>query len=183
MKFILFNLVVTGALVFLIMDKGGTTIEIPTVAEVQGKVEAVLDRAAPRADPTPQSKASIRNTTAPVEAVLGDDLAPAANKAVQQPPSPPAAVSEPEHVREIEVASAFEAPAVSPLPPAPPELSPEVAKRRAEVLGADRIPARRDVRPVLHVSKDERVALTERRLKLQDLAEEMEIMAAEATFR
>lgn len=206
MKFILFNLVVTGALVFLIADKGGTTVEIPTLDDISARVEAAFDGAPALRDTAQSTDMSIRNTTAPVEAALGDDLAPPSENIapLPVPTAAPAATPDvaptlapaaapraepvraepaPEPVGPVELASAIDAPAVAPVPPAPPGLSPDVAKRRAEVLGGAPAPVRSQPRPILNVSEGERAAMAERRARLQDLAEEMEIMAAEASFR
>ncbi len=179
MKFILFNLVVTGALVFLVLDKEGASVEMPVnlpgPAELAERVEGLFDDETDKSEPAP-----VFTNTAPVEAVLGDDLAPKAKS------STPAEVVVEEILPLAPVEEAPE-PAKAPAKPPvlvaevapPPGLAPDVAKRRAEVLGVPK-PA---VRPATSLSAGARESLTERRLKLESLAEEMELMSAGAAIR
>ncbi|MBO6783351.1 MAG: hypothetical protein JJ899_08805 [Alphaproteobacteria bacterium] len=201
MKFILFNLVVTGALVFLVFDKGGAPGDMPGPSEIAERVEGLFEG---KPDAVPALPAALLGTTAPVEAALGDDLAPlpeprpepepgtvsaptavapvAASPVPPAPPEPPAEEILPLVPAEKTPVPETPAPASGPVMVAeapPPGLAPDVAKRRAEVLGTPQ----RTVRPAVRLSESAREALAERRLRLERLAEEMELMSAEATLR
>jgi len=152
MKFIVFNVVVAVALIYLVSNKdSGFDVSLPKFGDVTAAAGQALDRA-----PSPFEKFS--NT---VEAPTISD----ADLIESKPPAVKFAAVEPTPVAERPVTKV---PVPEALQPAEPVVEPAVARRRAEVL---------EGRPATP-SAPVRLA-TNRRRQLLDLAEEMEYLAAE----
>lgn len=186
MKFIVFNLVVVLALVFLILGKDGATDSLSRLGFAEAEVmpemtpapdvpqPVTLARAAPAADEQPVAE-PVGVTSAAAEAARPD---PVREKVVELDTvasvSPAPVPASPDTL--VEVAETNESPAALSLAT---DVPPDVAQRRAEVLG-DRAP--QVLRPAVSRPID-REAMANRRLQLQELAEQMELMAAEAGAR
>lgn len=157
MKFIVFNVVVAAALVFLVANKDGAIdMSLPKLGDVTAAAETAFDRVVP---PVKQAPVIV---DAPVIAdadLMTRLVVPEPPEAVTPPPLPPVPVVE-VPLREAHVVT------VPPLKSTPLDLT--VAQRRAEVLGE------------VSVASPELLQKTaDRRRQLLDLAEEMEYLAAE----
>lgn len=161
MKFIVFNIVVAAALVYLVANKDtGFDVSLPKFGGVTAAAEQVLD-------PKPVPASESEN---PFSIMPETDSAVAVPKVAPEEPLFDAPVIDREDMPtpSTEMAAA-EAPVVrAPAAAAPRPLDPAVAQRRAEVLGE------RTVAPSAPVQ-----LITDRRRQLLDLAEEMEYLAAE----
>ncbi len=164
MKFLVFNLVVAAALIYLVADQdNGLDVSLPSIGDVTAAAEKTLDRVTPPAPPVPAQ------VDAPV--IADEDLQTRMALAKPQPkpevaeapPVPPAdAPLAPTPVVEVATREAH----VITAPP--PDGDPAIARRRAEVLGEGPVGDLDLAQPT-----------TDRRRQLLDLAEEMEFLAAE----
>ena len=201
MRFLVFNIVVAGALIYLVANNDDGKIDLPSLDDISWQAEQALDRVsaevprlksdAPAPAEKPENPFSVvpQSDTAasppPAEEPLFD--APVIDKEDLPPPAAePAPTPLPEPVRRVArlpVADAAPAPAAAPLeqvartplaeaPPPPPPLAADVAQRRAEVLGEAPLTSLAPVQPD-----------ADRRRQLLDLAEEMEFLAAEFAVR
>jgi len=156
MKFIIFNIVVAAALIYLVSNKdSGFDVSLPKFGDLTAAAAQALDRA-----PSPFEK--FQNT------VEAPTIADADLVASKPPPAKIAAVA-PTPVAERPVTQVPVPEALQPAESAAElAVEPAVARRRAEVLGE------RSTTPPEPV----RLA-TDRRQQLLDLAEEMEYLSAE----
>ena len=164
MKFLLFNLVVAGALVYLFTaDRADVHMAADKVYEAAGDIKSVA-----------------RNAVGKGRKLLrGDDAAPAPLPVAPKPlpkteqkPVPKVSPAPPPVKRLVRSAPA---PVVS--PKVVPTLPPEVAHRRAEVLGT--APPKPAPRPIAEIKQGEGfMSPAERRKELFSLAEEMELLYA-----
>ncbi len=160
MKFIVFNIVVAGALIYLVtMKDTGVDVSIPKLDEVTAAAEQVFDRR-PAAEEQTQTVASVPKSENPFSLEYGGDAAAA-------PPAPRADQSIVD-APVIDTADLAPQPMLAPVVEAPKPLEPAVARRRAEVLGETPAAPPEPVRRA-----------GDRRQQLLDLAEEMEYLAAE----
>jgi hypothetical protein len=160
MKFLLFNVVVAGALIFLFAgDRADPT------TSVGAAVAALTDNT-----PDVSSAAEPAPVAAPKPAVPA--AGPAALPAEENPEAEAAVpVTEPANGR---VASAS--------PPTAPDLPPEVAERRKEVLG-DPLPNEKGAEKIIEVDPNKFMSPEQRRRDLILLSEEMELFSAETLGR
>ncbi len=115
MKFIVFNIVVAVALIYLVSNKdSGFDVSLPKYGDVAAAAEKVLD-------PKPSQFEEFRNTA---EAPTIDN----ADLIESKPPAAQVAAVVPTPVAERPVTQV-------PVPKAPVSIDPAVARRRAEVLG------------------------------------------------
>jgi len=161
MRFLMFNLVVAAALVYLLRDGGMPERVLQSVAMVKDGVHSLAAEPAPAADAKAASVSSTPAATETAAAPPPAGPAPAAPKA-----TPPAA------------------PAVSAsLTPRPEDLlptdDPAVRQRRAEVLGT----AGPEAAPATMAADPAFMAPQLRRRELQVLSEEMELLFSELISR
>ena len=158
MKFIVFNIVVAVALIYLVANKDiGFDVSVPKLAKVTAAADQILDRTPAEATQT-RAAAAAPKPANPFSLVSLSEV-------VAAPPAPfvDAPVIDD---ADLAISNAGTLAAVTPTP-----RDPAVARRRAEVLGAGPgTPP--DLRPV-----------ADRRRQLLDLAEEMEYLAAEFSVR
>ena len=167
MKFIVFNIVVAVALVYLVANKdNGFDVSLPNLDSKLGDVTAAAEQAFDRAAPLGQQALASIDAPTIADADLIDSapepelkVAAAAPAPVFEPPLPAP------HVIEVATRQTHVIKAPKPRDRAP---SSEVARRRAEVLGEGPVTAPGPVR-----------SAADRRRQLLDLAEEMEYLAAE----
>ena len=171
MKFIVFNIVVAAALIYLVANQGsGLDVSLPKLDGVTASAEKIFDSALPPAPPTPPARDRVDAPT-----IAAADLTtrletrlevpePEPQEAAVAPPLP-AAVPPLPTVPAIEI-PVREAHVLRPPAPIKAPLDLTVAQRRAEVLDEAPEPAQ---------------ATSDRRRQLLDLAEEMEFLAAEFT--
>jgi hypothetical protein len=167
MKFIVFNVVVAVALVYLVANRDNDfDVSLPNLDDVSAAAEKTLDRVVPSApEKTPIVDAPI---------IVTADLA--TRFSVPEPEVPEVEVTPP-----LPVVEAPPLPAIPEIkvpvrqahnvivpPPTGSTVDPAVAQRRAEVLGEGTVTAPDSVQPT-----------ADRRRQLLDLAEEMEFLAAE----
>lgn len=171
MKFLAFNIAVAAALVFLFTaNRGEVELAAGRLHDAAGEAKAIAERAVDRgralldenANSVPQARSAV---VAPV-------------KPPSTPSSPPPPVAEPEYhpapIPEPPVTTATTA-----APPPKPALSPEVARRRAEVLGgADSAAPAPAPRPGKQLMTAE-----QRHRELMLLSEEMELLYARKVSR
>jgi hypothetical protein len=170
MKFIVFNIVVAVALVYLVANKdNGLDVSLPKLGDVTAAAEQVLGRAS-AAVPQTRTEAPAPQAENPFSVMPETDSAAAAPKISPEAPLFDAPVIDKEDLSPppVEVAAAEVPAAKVPSAEAPQPLDPAVAQRRAEVLGET---AATPSAPVQ--------LITDRRRRLLDLAEEMEYLAAE----
>ena len=162
MKFLLFNVVVAGALVFLFAGDR---------ADVGASVAALSDKAAEAVAETrsvPAGRAPEPEAVAPPAKTRVPVVQPAA-KAPEAPEAP--ALPEPAPRR---VASAA--------PPKAPDLPPDVAERREKVLG-DLLQDGTGAETVVEVDPKKFMSPEQRRRDLILLSEEMELFSADTLSR
>jgi outer membrane biosynthesis protein TonB len=156
MRYVMFNLLVVGALAFLLFDGNPPTTVRGAVDKIADKAEQMVEKGKALVQPTETEPAK-------PETVV-----------VQRVPEPVAAPAKPEPVAKVK------APVVAPAPkrvakPARP-LPPDVAKRRAEVLGeAAAVVAEAPAAPTFMTPRV-------RRGELAKLAEDMRHAAEELRF-
>jgi hypothetical protein len=189
MKFLIFNLAVAAALVFLFAADRG---EVQRVAgQVRDAVGGVKDYARKALD---DGKAALGGTVVPEPPEAAAPLpveAPADARAEARPvaPQPPEAAPRGRSAPPRPPAPPRTAVAVAPpgdaIPPAPPGLDPAVAQRRKEVLegivSADPAPASSPA-PALREGT-RLMSAADRRKELLSLAEEMELLYARSVGR
>lgn len=157
MKFIVFNVVVAVALIYLVANKGsGLDVSLPKFDDVTAAAEKTLDRVVSPVEPTPIIVDAPTIAAADLTTRL---VVPKPRVTVTPPPLPPVPVVE-VPVRQAHV--------VTVPPPSSTPLDLTVAQRRAEVLGEASV-----------TSPELPQKTPDRRRQLLDLAEEMEFLAAE----
>jgi hypothetical protein len=163
MKFIVFNIVVAIALIYLVANKdNGADVALPKLGDVKAAADQVLDRApakpqqAETVTPSPKSANpfSIVNQTEIAAATPVVD-APVIDASDLVPPYLGTQVAAAPVIDDADLET-------------PQRLDTALAQRRAEVLGEGPVSSLEPVR-----------ASTDRRRQLLDLAEEMEYLAAE----
>jgi hypothetical protein len=166
MKFIVFNVVVAVALVYLVANRdNGFEVSLPNLDDVSAAAEKTLDQVIPSApEKTPIVDAPI---------IMTADLA--TRFSAPEPEVPEVEVTPPVPVVEAPLPAipeikvpVREAHNVIVPPPTRSTVDLAVAQRRAEVLGEGSVTAPDSVQPT-----------ADRRRQLLDLAEEMEFLAAE----
>ncbi len=173
MKFIVFNIVVAVALIYLVANKdNGIDIALPKLDGVTAAAEQVLERA-PAAEPQSDRIAPAPKPKNPFSIIDGSETA-AAPPIVDAPVIDAADLVPPYLGTQVADAPVIDAADLAPRKVAAPiatstaPLDAAVARRRAEVLGEG---------PVVSATPVQ--AATDRRRQLLDLAEEMEYLAAE----
>jgi hypothetical protein len=154
MKFLIFNIAVAAALIFLFTaDKVDLQVAVTQAHEAAGEVKKIARKIAG------DGRSLIRKAAGDVEekAPVVEAPKPVAPEPVAPPPAP------------VRLAKAPEAIA------APPPLPPEVAARRAEILSGVMAPETGS--PVLKQG-EKLMTSSERRRELLSLAEEMELLYA-----
>ena len=169
MKFLLFNIVVAGALVFLFA--GDRDLPRSFADRARTEAAAISAKAADMIGISAPEKAAASPTPAPPAAPAAKAPSPAPKR---EPAATPPALKQAPKPEPVRTVAAAEPDA---LPDALPGVPPEVAKRRAEVLGAAPVPdasaARTpDGEPARFMSPEDR------RRDLLRLSEEMEIFSA-----
>lgn len=155
MKFIVFNIVVAVALVFLVANRdNGLDVSLPQLGTKLDEMTAAAETAFERAAPLAQQ--ALATVDAPT--IADADL-------IASEPEAKVAVAVPAPVVEVATRETHVITAPQPLDTAP---NSAVARRRAEVLGGGSVTAFVPVRSAAN-----------RRRQLLDLAEEMEYLAAE----
>lgn len=163
MKFIVFNVVVAVALVYLVANRdNGFEVSLPNLDDVSAAAEKTLDRVVPSAPEEPAIVDAPIIMTADL-ATRFSDLEP---KIVAAPPLPAVEAPLPA-IPEIKV-PVREAHNVIVPPPTGSTVDLAVAQRRAEVFGEGSVTAPESIQPP-----------ADRRRQLLNLAEEMEFLAAE----
>ena len=188
MKALVFNLLVVGALAFMLFDGDPPTSVSAAVDKVVVKTERLVEkgkalvgeptvqtRVKPTSSPTPKPVAApvvdkipepkVVATTTPAAPVAPVATAPAAPA-----PKPVAKTPAAQTPRPVQTAKATPAPA--------PALSPQVARRRAEVLGETT-----DGATQAPLATPDFMAPRVRRNELNKLAEDMELMFVEKVTR
>ncbi len=173
MKFIVFNIVVAVALIYLVSNKdNGVNVPLPKLGDVTAAAGQVLERAS--AEP----EQSETDTSAPKPAnpfsIISETEIAAATPLVDAPVIDASDLVPPYLGTQVADAPVIDAADLAPprvetpvaTPPLP--LDTAVARRRAEVLGEGPVASPEPLR-----------ASTDRRRQLLDLAEEMEYLAAE----
>jgi len=165
MKFVVFNIVVAAALVYLVANRdSGLDISLPGLGEVKAAADRVLE---PKPAPAPQAEN-------PFSVVPEADHAAALDVTPEKPLfDAPVIDREDLPSATSQVAAADKSAAEAPQP-----LAPDVARRRAEVLGE---PSATPATPTVPEPAVEPVA--DRRRQLLDLAEEMEYLAADLSVQ
>ena len=173
MKSLVFNLLVVGALAFLLFDGDPPQSVSAAVDKVAVKTDQLIDKgkalagkpAEPRATPAPSVTPKPEPVAAPAAPVEQVAKAPAAGTPLAQPPKPVAKTPSPAKPAKVAAAPA-------------PKLDPAVARRRAEVLGEtpDGAATARDAAPRFMTPRV-------RRTELHKLAEDMELMFVEKVAR
>ncbi len=175
MKFIVFNIVVAVALIYLVANKdNGIDIALPKLGDVTAAAEQVLERAPaaePQADPVPPAAQAknpfsiIDDSESEIAAAAPVVDAPVIDAADLVPPYLGTQVAD---APVIDAADLAPRKVAAPIATSTAPLDAAVARRRAEVLGEG---------PVVSAAPVQ--AATDRRRQLLDLAEEMEYLAAE----
>lgn len=176
MKFLVFNVVVAAALIYLVADKDSDfRAALPTLDGISGTVEQAAERLAPQANPEPAAVDAPTIADADLVDAAAEDAPnrePASAPQVVEnlPPLVPPVIEVP--VRQVHTVTPPPAAQPAAEPAAIPAVEPAVVQRRAEVLGT--APA----------GTGEALSQpAERRRQLLDLAEEMEYLAAEFAVR
>ncbi|NNE84841.1 MAG: hypothetical protein HKN28_12820 [Alphaproteobacteria bacterium] len=163
MKFIVFNVVVAVALVYLVANRdNGFDVSLPSLDDVSAAAEKTLDKVVPSAPEEP----AIVDAPIIVTADLATRFSTPEPEVKVTPPVPVVEAPLPA-IPEIKV-PVREAHNVVVPPPEGATVDLAVAQRRAEVLGEGSVTAADSVQPT-----------ADRRRQLLDLAEEMEFLAAE----
>jgi hypothetical protein len=164
MKFIVFNIVVAVALIYLVANKdNGVDVSLPKFGDVTAAAGQVLDRT-PAAEPQSPAVPPAPKPANPFSIINETKIAAAAPAPFVDAPVIDASDLVPPYLG-TQVAAAPVIDAADLKPPQPLETA--VARRRAEILGEGPATSPKPVRPA-----------TERRRQLLDLAEEMEYLAA-----
>jgi len=168
MKFIVFNIVVAGALIYLFANNdNGADVSLPKLDDVTAAAEQLLDRTRAKIRQT-QTDLPGQNSANPDSVVPKSEFAAAPPPVAEEPLLDAPVIDEAELAPPASEARVAEAPEADTRQP----LEPAVARRRAEVLGEAPGTSFKPVQPTAG-----------RRQQLLDLAEEMEFLAAEFSIR